>query len=101
MFFGVKSCRIWGKKNFERKKAAKPLDFIEVFTGQMLYLVVRRSRVDSRQQLVDSLVFTGLFSFCSALVNTYETVNEAEEPVARVTCPYCGREFTTDMDFKG
>lgn len=56
---------------------------------------------DSRQQLVDSLVFTGLFSFCSALVNTYETVNGAEEPVARVTCPYCGREFTTDMDFKG
>ena len=54
---------------------------------------------DSRQQLVDSLVFTGLFSFCAALVYTYETVNGAEEPVARVTFPYCGREFTTDMDF--
>ena len=41
----------------------------------------------------------GFFSFCAALVYTYETVNGAEEPVARVTCPYCGREFTTDMDF--
>ena len=50
---------------------------------------------------MDSLVFTGLFSFCAALVYTYETVNGAEEPVARVTCPYCGREFTTDMDLCG
>ena len=23
------------------------------------------------------------------------------QPVVRVTCPYCGKEFTTEMDFKG
>ena len=26
---------------------------------------------------------------------------QLEGPVVRVTCPYCGKEFTTEMDFKG
>ena len=35
------------------------------------------------------------------LQEMYETLNGLEGPVVRVTCPYCGKEFTTEMDFKG
>ena len=35
------------------------------------------------------------------LQEMYETLNGLEGPVVRVTCPYCGKKFTTEMDFKG
>ena len=35
------------------------------------------------------------------LQEMYETLNGLEGPVVSVTCPYCGKEFTTEMDFKG
>ena len=34
------------------------------------------------------------------LQEMYENLNGLEGPVVRVTCPYCGKEFTTEMDFK-
>lgn len=33
------------------------------------------------------------------LQNMYQTINESEDPVIHVTCPYCGKEFTDTINF--
>lgn len=34
------------------------------------------------------------------LQNMYQTINESEDSVIHVTCPYCGKEFTDTINFK-
>lgn len=46
-------------------------------------------------QAVEGL-FTADFSF---LQNMYETVNSTDDPVIRVQCPHCGKQFTDTLNF--
>lgn len=35
------------------------------------------------------------------LQNMYETINRADNPQIRVTCPHCGHSFTDSINFQG
>lgn len=41
-------------------------------------------------------LFTADFAF---LQNMYETINNAEEAVIHVQCPYCNKNFTDTLNF--
>ncbi len=65
--------------------------------------VVLLSRVVSRLEGVDCVtpeIIEGLFTADFAfLQNMYETINNAEEPVIHVQCPFCNKSFTDTLNF--
>lgn len=65
--------------------------------------VILLSRVVTRLEGVENItpavieqLFTADFAF---LQNMYETINNAEEAVIHVQCPYCNKNFTDTLNF--
>ena len=46
-------------------------------------------------EIIEQL-FTSDMNF---LENMYQTINQSEDAVIHVTCPYCGKRFTDTVDF--
>lgn len=65
-----------------------------------IILLSRVTRLENLEQISTNVIeqlFTADFNF---LQNMYKTINESDDPVIRVTCPYCGKEFTDTINFK-
>lgn len=65
--------------------------------------VILLSRVISKLEGVEHILpevieklFTADFEF---LQNMYETINNVEDPVIQVQCPYCNKSFTDTLNF--
>jgi len=57
------------------------------------------SRLEGVERITPEVIgklFTADFAF---LQNMYETINNAEEPVIQVQCPYCNKVFTDTLNF--
>ncbi len=59
-------------------------------------VVTRLEGVECVTPEVIEKLFTADFAF---LQNMYETINNAEEPVIQVQCPYCNKTFTDTLNF--
>ena len=47
-------------------------------------------------------VIEGLFiADMEFLQNMYDTINSADKPQIRVTCPHCGKQFVDTINFQG
>lgn len=62
----------------------------------VLSRVVRFENVDVVTEEMLENLFIGDFDF---LQNLYETINQCENPIMRVTCPYCGKTFEEPVNF--
>lgn len=60
-------------------------------------VITRLGELDQITSEVIERLFTADLQF---LQNMYQTINESEDPVIHVTCPYCGKEFTDTINFK-
>nr|DAY47442.1 MAG TPA: baseplate protein [Caudoviricetes sp.] len=58
-------------------------------------------KLGSLSEITTNTIESLFVSDLTFLQNMYETINKAEAPMVQATCPYCGREFTTELNFKG
>lgn len=76
------------------KLAQKNPDYMSVLL--LAAVIVRLDGADAvTPELIEKL-YAADFAF---LQNMYRTINEADDPVIRVQCPYCGKDFTDTINF--
>lgn len=71
-------------------------------SGYLTIVLLSRviTRLGELEQVTPEVIerlFTADLNF---LQNMYQTINESEDSVIHVTCPYCGKEFTDTINFK-
>lgn len=59
-------------------------------------VITKLGNLDQITPEVIEKLFTADLTF---LRNMYQTINESEDPMIHVTCPYCGKEFTDTVNF--
>lgn len=62
----------------------------------VLSRVVMLEKVEAVTVEMIQKLFIADFDF---LQNLYETINQCENPIMRVTCPYCGKTFEEPVNF--